>query len=274
MSEIVHSNRREVLAGVLAMSAVAGFPAAAEPKTNPGNKEDTMSAATKKPSIVFAHGLWADGSCFGKLIPALHAEGYEVISSQHGLDSLKSDVDCVNRCITHATRPVVLVGHSYGGTVITHAGTHDRVAALVYLAAFAPDETETSQKLIEKFPVPDVLSHLDVAEGRIWLRADGTRYFCGDLPESEQKVVWATQGVPVQDILTQKLDGVAWKSKPSWYVVAKNDHTIQPDLERFVAKRMGAHTVEVESSHVPMLAKPDAVLEVIREAADSVQRGA
>ena len=229
-----------------------------------------MSTATKKPSIVFAHGLWADGSCFGKLIPTLHAEGYEVICSQHGLDSLKDDVDCTRRCITHATGPVILVGHSYGGTVITHAGTHDRVAALVYLAAFAPDETETSQALIEKYPPPTVFSHLDIAEGRVWLRADGTPHFCGDLSEVEQKVVWATQGVPVADILTQKLDGIAWKSKPSWYVVATNDHTIQPDLERFVAKRMGAHTVEVPSSHVPMLSKPEAVLDVIREAAKSV----
>jgi pimeloyl-ACP methyl ester carboxylesterase len=277
MPEITHyfrGTRREVLTGALGLGLAAGFSAAAaERKTNHSSKEKPMSTATMKPSIVFAHGLWADGSCFGKLIPTLHAEGYEVICSQHGLDSLKSDVDCVKRCITHATRPVVLVGHSYGGTVITHAGTHDRVAALVYLAAFAPDETETSQNLVEKFPAPDVFSHLDIAEGRIWLRADGTKYFCGDLSESEQKVVWATQGVPVQDILTQKLDGIAWKSKPSWYVVAKNDHTIQPDLERFVAKRMDAHTVELESSHVPMLSKPEAVLKVIREAADRVQGG-
>jgi pimeloyl-ACP methyl ester carboxylesterase len=253
------------------MGVAAGLPAsAAQRKTNHNSKESAMSTTAKKVSIVFAHGLWADGSCFGKLIPTLHAEGYEVICSQHGLDSLKSDVDCVKRCITHAAHPVVLVGHSYGGALITHAGVHDRVAALVYLAAFAPDETETPQTLIEKFPAPDVFTHLDISEERIWLRADGTKYFCGDLSESEQKIVWATQGVPVQDILTQKLDGVAWKSKPSWYVVAKNDHTIQPDLERFVAKRMDAHTVEVESSHVPMLSKPDAVLTVIREAADRV----
>ena len=223
--------------------------------------------STKKTGIVFAHGLWADGSCFQKLIPTLQAEGHEVICSQHGLDSLKGDVDCVTRCIGRVSGPVVLVGHSYGGTLITHAGMDDRVGALVYLAALAPDETETSQSQQEKFPKTDVFSHIEVADGRIWLRPDGTPYFCGDLSETEQKIVWATQGVPVPDLFTQKHDGVAWRTKPSWYVVGAKDRTVHPDLERFVAKRMGAKTLELDSSHVPMLSKPEAVLEVIRSAA-------
>jgi pimeloyl-ACP methyl ester carboxylesterase len=223
-----------------------------------------------KPSIVFAHGLWADGSCFQKLIPTLQGDGHEVICSQHGLDSLKSDVECVTRCFGRVSGRVVLVGHSYGGTLITHAGTDDRVAALVYIAALAPDETETSQSQQQKFPVTDVFSHIDVADGRIWLRPDGVAAFAGDLPDAEQKLVWATQAVPVPDLFTQKVDGVAWRSKPSWYVVAKNDRTVHPDLERFVAKRMGATTVETDSSHVPMLSKPAVVLDVIRKAAKSV----
>jgi len=223
-----------------------------------------------KPSIVFAHGLWADGSCFSKLLPALQAEGHEVMASQHGLDSLKSDVDCVSRCFGRVSGPVVLVGHSYGGTLITHAGTDNRVAALVYIAALAPDETETSQSQQQKFPVTDVFSHIEVAEGRIWLKPDGIEYFAGDLPEAEQKLVWATQAVPVPDLFTQKVDGVAWESKPSWYIVAKNDRTVHPELERFVAKRMGATIVETESSHVPMLSKPAVVLDVIRAAAKAV----
>jgi pimeloyl-ACP methyl ester carboxylesterase len=226
--------------------------------------------STKKTGIVFAHGLWADGSCFQKLIPTLQAEGHEVICSQHGLDSLKGDVDCVTRCIGRVSGPVVLVGHSYGGTLITHAGTDDRVAALVYIAALAPDADETSQSQQSKFPVADVFSHIDVADGRIWLRPDGVAAFAGDLPDAEQKLVWATQAVPVPDLFTQKVDGVAWRSKPSWYVVAKNDRTVHPDLERFVAKRMGATTVETDSSHVPMLSKPAVVLDVIRKAARSV----
>ena len=178
-----------------------------------------MSKQTK-PSIVFAHGLWADGSCFSKLIPTLQADGHEVICSQHGLDSLKGDVDCVTRCFGRVSGPVVLVGHSYGGTLITHAGTDDRVAALVYIAALAPDETETSQSQQQKFPVTDVFSHIEVADGRIWLKPDGVGYFAGDLPEAEQQVVWATQAVPVPDLFTQKVEGVAWRSKPSWYIVA------------------------------------------------------
>jgi pimeloyl-ACP methyl ester carboxylesterase len=225
-----------------------------------------------KPSIVFAHGLWADGSCFSKLIPALQAEGHQVMASQHGLDSLKSDVDCVVRCFGRVTGPVVLVGHSYGGTLITHAGMDNRVAALVYIAALAPDVDETSQSLQQKFPVTDVFSHIEVADGRIWLKPDGIGYFAGDLPEAEQKLVWATQAAPVPDLFTQKVEGAAWKTKPSWYIVAKNDRTVHPDLERFVAKRMGATTVETASSHVPMLSQPSLVLDVISKAASAVQK--
>ena len=223
------------------------------------------------PSIVFAHGLWADGSCFQKLISTLQADGHEVICSQHGLDSLKGDVECVTRCLGRVSGPVILVGHSYGGTLITHAGTDNRVAALVYIAALAPDETETSQSLQQKFPVTDVFSHIEVADGRIWLRPNGVAAFAGDLPEAEQMAVWATQAVPVPDLFEQKVDGVAWRSKPSWYIVATKDRTVHPELERFVAKRMGATTVETDSSHVPMLSKPSVVLDVIRNAAKAVQ---
>src|SRR5260221_5213240 len=223
-----------------------------------------------KPSIVFAHGLWADGSCFQKLISTLQTDGHEVICSQHGLDSLKGDVECVTRCLGRVSGPVILVGHSYGGTLITHAGTDDRVAALVYIAALAPDETETSQSQQAKFPTTDVFSQIDVADGRIWLRPEGVRYFAGDLPEPEQKLVWATQAVPVPDLFTQKADGIAWRSKPSWYIVAKQDHTVHPELQRSAARRMGATTVEADSSHVPMLSKPELVLDVIRAAANAV----
>jgi len=231
------------------------------------------SKSQTKPSIVFAHGLWADGSCFQKIVPTLQADGHEVICSQHALDSLKGDVDCVTRCFGRVNSPVVLVGHSYGGTLITHAGMDDRVAALVYIAALAPDETETSQSQQEKFPVTDVFSHIEVADGRIWLKLDGTGCFAGDLSEAEQKVVWATQAVPVPDLFMQKLDGVAWRSKPSWYIVGKNDRTVHPELERFAAKRMGATTYEFESSHVPMLSQPERVIDVIRTAANAVQEG-
>jgi len=223
-----------------------------------------------KPSIVFAHGLWADGSCYSKVIPALEADGHQVVSAQNSLDTLAGDVATVTRALGRVNSPAILVGHSYGGTVITAAGTDDRVAGLVYISALAPDEDETSQSLQEKFPVTEVFSHIEVADGRIWLLPSGIGCFAGDLPEQEQKVVWAAQGVPAADLFNQKLPGTAWRTKPSWYIVANNDRTVQPDLERFVAKRMGAHTYDVDSSHVAMLAQPGFVLDVIRTAANSI----
>lgn len=225
----------------------------------------------RKPSIVFVHGIWADGSSFSKLIPVLQAEGHEVVSAQYGLDTLAGDVASVKRTLARVRGPVILVGHSYGGTLITHAGTDPRVAGLVYVAALAPDADETSQSLQAKFPATEVFSHIEVADGRVWMKPEGIEYFAGDLPEGEQKLVWAAHAAPAADLFSTNVEGTAWKSKPSWYIVAKNDRTIRPELERFVAKRMGATTVEIDSSHVPMLSQPDFVLDVIRKAAESVQ---
>jgi pimeloyl-ACP methyl ester carboxylesterase len=223
-----------------------------------------------KPSIVFVHGLWADGSCFSKVIPPLQAEGFEVLTSQHSLDTLEGDVATVTRTLGRVTSPILLVGHSYGGTLITAAGTDDRVAGLVYIAALAPDETETSQSQQDQFPTTDVFSYIEVASGRIWMRPDGVKCFAGDLPEQEQKLVWATHIPPDADLFNQKVEGTAWRSKPSWYIVANNDRTVNPELERFAAKRMGAHTYDINSSHVPMLSHPGVVLDVIRTAANSI----
>ena len=229
-----------------------------------------MRSTQSKPSIVFCHGLWADGSCFNKLILPLQAEGHECIAAQYGLNTTAEDVALVKATLGRVSSPVILVGHSYGGTVITGAGTDDRVAGLVYICALAPDADETSQTQQSNFPVTDVFSHIDVVDGRIWLRPGGTKYFCGDLPEQEQKLVWATQGVPQPDLFNAKAGGTAWKSKPSWYIVGKKDHTVHPDLERFFAKRMGATTYELDTSHVPMLSQPQSVLDVIRTAAKTV----
>src|ERR1700741_3208041 len=180
-----------------------------------------MSKHTK-PSIVFVHGLWADGSCFSKVIPTLQAEGYEVIASQHSLDSVKGDVATVKRTLGRVSSPVILVGHSYGGTVITAAGTDDRVAGLVYIAALAPDAGETSQSQQNQFPRTDVFSYIQIADGRVWMSPGGVACFAGDLPEQEQKVVWPTPFPPAADLFDQKIEGTAWRSKPSWYIVAKN----------------------------------------------------
>src|SRR5256714_2563654 len=203
-----------------------------------------------KPGIVFCHGLWADGSCFSKLIVPLQAEGYECIAAQYGLNTTAEDVALAKAAIGRVSSPVTLTG----------AGTDDRVAGLVYIAALAPDADETSQTQQSNFPKTDVFSYIEVAGGRIWLLPEGIDYFAGDLSEQEKKLVWATQCVPAPDLFNAKVGGTAWKSKPSWYIVAKNDRTVHPDMERFVAKRMGAKVTEVASSHVPMLSHPDVVI--------------
>jgi len=151
-----------------------------------------MKPAQTKPSIVFCHGIWADGSCFSKVIPPLQAEGHEVIAAQYGLDTNEGDVAMVKRALGRVSSPAILVGHSYGGSVITVAGTDDRVAGLVYIAAVAPDADETTQSQLDKFPPTDVFSHIEVADGRVWLRPSGPAYFAGDLSEEDQKLVWAT----------------------------------------------------------------------------------
>jgi pimeloyl-ACP methyl ester carboxylesterase len=223
-----------------------------------------------KPSIVFCHGIWADGSCFSKVIPTLQAEGHEVIAAQYSLNTTADDVAAVKRTVGRVSRPVILVGHSYGGSVITGAGTDDRVVGLVFIAALAPDAGETSQTQQSNFPTTDVFSHIAVADGRIWMLPEGVESFAGDLSNQEKKLVWATHFPPAADLFNAKLEGTAWKTKPSWYIVAKKDRTVQPDLERFFAKRMGATTYELESSHVPMLSQPERVIDVIRTAAKAV----
>lgn len=227
---------------------------------------------SKKPTIVFCHGIWADGSCFSKVIPALQADGHEVIAVQYGLDSYVEDLATVKRTLNRVSSPVILVGHSYGGATISGAGLDERVVGLVYIAAVAPDAGETVQSQLNKYPT-DIFTRIEVADGRVWLRPNGVEFFAGDLPEEEQKLVWATHYAPVADLFEQqKLENVAWKSKPSWFIVATKDQTVHPDLQRFLAKRMGATVVEVESSHVPMLSKPDVVIDVIRKAAAAVQK--
>jgi len=144
------------------------------------------------------------------------------------------------------------------------------VAGLVYIAALAPDETETSQGEQDKFPVTDAFQQIEIADGRVWMLPSGIGCFAGDLPEEEQKIVWATAYPPAASLFASNAPGVAWRTKPSWYIVAANDHSVHPELERAAAKRMGATTYEFDSSHVPMLSQPDRVLDVIRTAAKSI----
>src|SRR5260370_27831685 len=167
-----------------------------------------------KPSIVFCHGLWADGSCFSKVIPALQAEGHQVIAAQYGLNRTADGVATVRSTLARVSSPAILVGHSYGGSVITGAGTDDRVAGLVYIAALAPDADETSQTQQSNFPKTDVFSYIEVADGRIWLRPEGIDCFAGDLSEQEKKLVSPTHFVPSAYLFNAQLPATAWKSKP------------------------------------------------------------
>jgi pimeloyl-ACP methyl ester carboxylesterase len=228
-------------------------------------------SSQRKATIVFCHGIWADGSCFSKVIPALQADGHEVIAVQYGLDSFEEDVATVKRTLNRVGSPVLLVGHSYGGATITASGVDHRVAGLVYIGAVAPDVGETVQQQLDKYP-SDIFTRVEVADGRAWMLPHGTEFFAGDLSEQEQKLVWATHYAPVADLFQQqKIRSTPWKSKPSWYILTTQDHTVHPDLQRWVSKRMGATVVEVESSHVPMLSKPDVVIDVIRKAAKAIQ---
>jgi pimeloyl-ACP methyl ester carboxylesterase len=251
------SRRQLLVAGASLAVASIAFPSIGATKVT-------------KPSIVFCHGIWADGSCFNKLIPALRAEGYDVMAAQYGLDSVKADVDAAIRTFGRVTGPILLVGHSYGGSVITYAGMDSRVAGLVYIAALCPDANETSQEQQDKFPKTDIFKYVEVGDGRAWLKPEGVKAFAGDLSAEEQELVYATHFAPAADLFTHKLEGAAWRSKPSWYVIASEDHTVNPELQRTYAKRMGATTMEVKSSHVPMLSRPHDVLELIRKAATAV----
>ena len=238
------------------------------------SKKEKAKCLQRPAYIGFCHGIWADGSCFSKVIPALQADGHEVIAVQYGLD-WSEDVATVKRTLNRVGSPVILVGHSYGGATITAAGVDERVIGLVYVAAVAPDAGETVQDQLDKYP-SDIFSRVEVADGRAWMLPNGTEFFAGDLSEEEQKLVWATHYAPVFDLFHQQKLGandIAWKSKPSWYVLATQDHTVHPDLQRWVSKRMGATVTEVASSHVPMLSQPAVVIDVIRKAVAAVQNG-
>ena len=193
----------------------------------------------QKPSIVFAHGIWADGSSFGKVIPTLQAEGYETIAVQYGLDTHEGDVATTLSALGRVNSPAILVGHSYGGSVITAAGTDDRVVGLVYIAALAPDEGETSQTQQENFPPTDVFQYVEPADGRLWMLPGGVECFAGDLSAEEKGVVWATHFAPAADLFGSNASGVAWKTKPSWYIVASEDRTTTHRRRAATSARLG-----------------------------------
>lgn len=212
---------------------------------------------------------WADGSCWTSQIEALQAEGYPVVSVQNPITSLADDVAATQRAIDQVKGKVILVGHSWGGMVITQAGNNPKVAGLVYLAAYAPDLGESLLAVSANGPQTELTKYLAPTGGFVYLSQEGVKtVFAADLSPKQQALVYATQTPAFHTVFDDKSGAPAWKNKPTWYVVAKNDKSIHPDLERFMAKRMKAKTIELESSHVEMLARPAEVLKVIEEAAN------
>ena len=223
-------------------------------------------------NVVLVHGAWADGSCWSKVIPILTAKGLRAVAVQNPLNSIADDVASTNRLINAQDGPVLLVGHSYGGAVITEAGNNPRVAGLVYVAAFAPDEGETCGGLAGQFPTAPAFAEIKpVEDGFLMLTERGVMdAFAQDLTVEERKLVFAVQGATQGAILSTPLKKAAWHNKPTWFVVASNDRAIAPEQEAFTAKRMGAKTLTLPTSHLPMLAEPQKVADFIVEAAASI----
>jgi pimeloyl-ACP methyl ester carboxylesterase len=223
-----------------------------------------------KPTIVFVHGIWADGSCWTNQIAALQAKGYHVISVQNPINSLAEDVATTQRAIDLVKGKVLLVGHSWGGMVITQAGNDPKVVGLVYLAAYGPDSGESLSAVSANAPQTELSKYLVPSGGYVFLSEEGVKNaFANELSPKQQALVYATQIPAAHTVFDDKSGEPAWKNKPTWYVVAKNDKAIHPDLERFMAKRMNAKTMELASCHVVMLSHPAEVLKVIEGAANS-----
>jgi pimeloyl-ACP methyl ester carboxylesterase len=219
-------------------------------------------------NVVLVHGLFADGSCWAEVIARLQPRGIEVTSVQNPLTSLQAGVEATRRALALQQGPTVLVAHSFAGMIVSEAGIDPKVSALVYVAARAPDAGEDYTALAKQFPTPPA------SAGIVWSDDEGRlseeaflRDFAGDLPTEKARVLYAVQAPFKRSLLADKTTQAAWRSKPSWYAVSTEDRTINPDLERFMAKRMGAKTVEVKASHLSLLSQPDTITRLILDAA-------
>lgn len=219
-------------------------------------------------NVVLVHGLFADGSCWSEVIERLQAAGLNATSVQNPLTTLDDAVAETRRVLDRQDGPTVLVGHSFAGMIVTEAGVNPRVSALVYIAARAPDAGEDYTALAKKFPTPPASAGIvfDGDEGRLSEPAF-LRDFAGDLPEARARVLYAVQQPFHKALLTGKCQHAAWRSKPSFYAVSTEDRTINPDLERWMAKRMGATTIEVKASHLSLISHPQEIAGLILKAA-------
>ncbi|MEB6378671.1 alpha/beta hydrolase [Leclercia adecarboxylata] len=227
------------------------------------------TALAKHKTVVLVHGAFADGSSWNRVIGELQHQHTEVIAVQLPLTSLQDDVAATRRAIARAKGDVVLVGHSWGGTVISEAGNEARVKSLVYVAAFAPDSGQSTADLANSYPAPPGSAGIaKTADGFLYLSAKSVRQdFAPDITSAEQNTLVATQGPLRADAFAEKVTHAAWHDKPSWYVVSKNDRMINPELERAMAKAIDANTREVMASHVSMVSHPLEIARVIEQAA-------
>jgi pimeloyl-ACP methyl ester carboxylesterase len=266
LENIMNQRTRSTLASLglaLALGSAAVAATAAPPAAKP---------ADTRPSVVIVHGAFADGSDWAKVIPLLQAKGIHVTAVQNPLTSLADDVAVTKRVIDAQSGKVVLVGHSWGGAVISQAGDHAKVAGLVYVAALAPDAGQSASDLFKQYPPVPGFAHIVAdAGGFLSLSQEGiTKHFAQDLPAATTAVMTATQGPIRGAAFDEKLSVAAWKTKPSWYIVAENDHMIQPDMERASAKLMNAKTTSLPTSHVPQQSQPAKVAAVILDAVNQV----
>ena len=254
-------------AGVIGAQSSAPTARAAAPTTR-------AAAATAKPTVVLVHGAFADGTGWQHVIPLLERDGYNVIAAQIPLTSFSSDVETTKRVVDAQQGPVVLVGHSYGGAVITEAAASSpRVKALVYIAAFAPEAGEAIGAFGEKYPAPLGAALKPDAAGFLYVdRAKFRDVFARDVPETVARVMAAAQKPIIGNVFGATVTHASWKTIPSFYLVSQQDRALNPDLERFYAKRMGAKTVEVNSSHVSFVSQPAAVTKLIEQAATATAK--
>jgi pimeloyl-ACP methyl ester carboxylesterase len=231
-------------------------------------KLTAASAPARARNVVLVHGLFADGSCWSDVIERLQKAGLNVTSVQNPLTTLPEAVASAERVLNRQDGPTVLVGHSFSGMIVTEAGAHPNVSAVVYVAARAPDADEDYAALAKRFPTPPATAGIvfDGEEGRLG-EAAFLHDFAGDLAESRARVLYAVQQPFQKSLLAGRTTQAAWRKKPSFYAVSTEDRTINPDLQRFMAKRMGAKTIEVHASHLSLISQPDVIAALILEAA-------